>query len=163
MWSVDPATETPNRDFSFPRIERQHRPRGEAWREKALGRTVALTCIVLGHTVTCYRCCSRRTRGSRSASRHRPIAFSRKGLPLGLVYYESCGLAPILLESAGTVNGGLAFSRRIDRISLKSRCPPPSLDFANSALKPFADPATDRRRFLRPERRGEIGDATHDF
>jgi magnesium transporter len=49
---------------------------GEAWREEAPGRTVALTCMVPGYALTCYHCCSRRTRGSRSTSRHRPITPS---------------------------------------------------------------------------------------
>src|SRR3989337_1647677 len=95
------------------------RSRGEAWREKAPGRTVALTPMLLGHAVTCFRCRLLKTNGSQSTSRHRPIAFSRKGLPLGL-----CSLSIMraggLFKIADDPFGGLPQIRH-DRILRRRR------------------------------------------
>jgi hypothetical protein len=59
-------------------------PRGKACREKAPRRTVTLTCLALDHAGTCCHCCLLQTSGSHSTSRNRPIAFSRRDLPLRL-------------------------------------------------------------------------------
>jgi hypothetical protein len=59
------------------------KPRGEAWREKALKRASRLKCRMLGQTLAAVSLRLRHIDGLAPASSHRPIAFSRKGLPLG--------------------------------------------------------------------------------
>ena len=58
-------------------------PTGEPWREKASDRTIALTSMVLGQSVTCLYSCLLQTNSLQSTSRQKPIAFDRKGSPVG--------------------------------------------------------------------------------
>jgi len=37
-------------DYSWSLVKQQHRPRGEAWREKAPRRVIALNCVAIGHS-----------------------------------------------------------------------------------------------------------------
>ena len=58
-------------------------PAGESWSEKASDRAIALTSMVLGQSATCFYPCLLQTNSLLSTSRQKPIAFDRKGSPVG--------------------------------------------------------------------------------
>ena len=71
-------------------------PTGELWREKASDRTIALTSMVLGQSVTCLYSCLLQTNSLQSTSRQKPIVSDRKGSPVGrLAVYDSVRTVPL--------------------------------------------------------------------